>query len=136
MHLKSKNVLTQTHTHPFNGPFSGTTQVSRYQKGKTNLDFTEARATHSVFNRTDALLAAHTTTQNKHKKLKKGLVAFYDIQSGNGAALFSKENIREEISKEKVITVRYTNTLTYLQVIPNQFITKTTMKKSATLLLS
>ena len=31
------------HTHPFNGPFSGNTQVSRYQKGKTNLDFTEAR---------------------------------------------------------------------------------------------
>ena len=34
---------SNTHTHPFNGPFSGTTQVSRYQKGKTNLDFTEAR---------------------------------------------------------------------------------------------
>jgi len=32
-----------THTHPFNGPFSGTTWLSRYQKGKTNLDFTEAR---------------------------------------------------------------------------------------------
>jgi len=32
-----------THTHPFNGPFSGTTQVSRYQKGGTNLDFTKAR---------------------------------------------------------------------------------------------
>ena len=30
-------------THTFNGPFSGTTWVSRYQKGKTNLDFTEAR---------------------------------------------------------------------------------------------
>jgi len=28
---------------PFNGPLSGTTQVSRYLKGKTNLDFTEAR---------------------------------------------------------------------------------------------
>jgi len=28
-----------THTHPFNG----TTRVSRYQKGKTNLDFTEVR---------------------------------------------------------------------------------------------
>jgi len=27
----------------FNGPFSGTTQVRRYQKGKTNLDFTGAR---------------------------------------------------------------------------------------------
>jgi len=32
-----------THTHTFNGPLSGTTQVSRYQKGKANLDFTEAR---------------------------------------------------------------------------------------------
>ena len=34
---------THTHTHPFNGPMSGTTWVSQYQKGKTNLDFTEAR---------------------------------------------------------------------------------------------
>ena len=29
--------------HPLNGPLSGTTMVSRYQKGKTNGDFTEAR---------------------------------------------------------------------------------------------
>jgi len=29
-------------THPFNSPFSGTTRVSRYQKAKTSLDFTEA----------------------------------------------------------------------------------------------
>jgi len=35
--------LQHTHTHPFNGPFSRTTRVGRYQKGKTNLDFTEAR---------------------------------------------------------------------------------------------
>jgi len=34
---------THTHTHPSNGPFSGTTRVSQYQKGKTSLDFTEAR---------------------------------------------------------------------------------------------
>ena len=34
---------THTHTHPFNGSFSRTTQVSRYQKGKTNLDFAETR---------------------------------------------------------------------------------------------
>jgi len=33
-----------THTHTFNSPFSRTTQVSQYQKGKTDLDFTEARA--------------------------------------------------------------------------------------------
>jgi len=80
-----------THTHPFNGPFSGTTWVSRYQKGKTNLDFTEARDSewlwhqlrhtqvpapssrqlnmpaphHSVFYRPDALPAAQPTS-SKH----------------------------------------------------------------------
>ena len=34
---------SHTHTHTFNGTFSGTTGVCQYQKGKTNLDFTEAR---------------------------------------------------------------------------------------------
>ena len=32
-----------THTHPFNGPLSETTRVSRHQKGKTNVYFTDAR---------------------------------------------------------------------------------------------
>jgi len=40
---KFSTSLCTTTTHTFNGPFSGTTQVSQYQKGKTNLDFTEAR---------------------------------------------------------------------------------------------
>jgi len=35
--------LTHTHTHSLNGPLSGTTRLSRYQKGDTSLDFTEAR---------------------------------------------------------------------------------------------
>jgi len=35
--------MLHTYIHPFNGPLSGTTRVSWYQKGKTNLDFTEAR---------------------------------------------------------------------------------------------
>jgi len=41
--ISTEGIRSVTHTHPFNGPFSGTTQVGRYQKGKTNLDFTEAR---------------------------------------------------------------------------------------------
>ena len=44
--LRSSGVLAWTinrHTLPFNGPLSGTTRVSRYPKGKTNLDFTGAR---------------------------------------------------------------------------------------------
>jgi len=32
-----------THIHLFNGPFSGNTRLSWYQKCKTNLDFTEVR---------------------------------------------------------------------------------------------
>jgi len=32
-----------THTYTFNSSLSGTTRVSRYQKGKTNPDFTEER---------------------------------------------------------------------------------------------
>ena len=80
-----------THTHPFNGPLSRTSRVSRYQKGKTNLDFTEARdiewqwhqlghmqvctslqtdnhATphNSVFYRPDALPAAQPTVSKRH----------------------------------------------------------------------
>jgi len=39
----SKCEQIYTHTHPFNGSFSGTTRVSQYQKGKTYLDFIEAR---------------------------------------------------------------------------------------------
>jgi len=38
-----KAINKHTHTHRFNGPLSGTTRVSRYQKGKTNLAFTGAR---------------------------------------------------------------------------------------------
>ena len=78
--------ITHTHARAFNGPLSGTNRVSRYQKGKTNLDFTEARDSewqwhqldhtqvctslqtddhasthHSVFYRPDALPAAQPT---------------------------------------------------------------------------
>ena len=43
IHTSLNNTHTHTHIHPFNGPFSRTTRVGRYQKGKTNLDFTEER---------------------------------------------------------------------------------------------
>ena len=86
----SKVCTYNTHTHPFNGPYSGTTWVSHYQKCKNNMDFTEARDMsgngiswaicksasrsrqitmpaphHSVFYRPDALTAAQLTA-SKH----------------------------------------------------------------------
>ena len=91
------NIMCHTHIHPFNGPLSGTTWVSRHQKGKTNLDFTEARDSewqwhlghmqvctvlqteampaphHSVFYRPDALPAAQPTVSKhwRHNQIKK-----------------------------------------------------------------
>ena len=83
------SLFNHPHTHTFNGPLSGTTQVSQYQKGKTNLDFTEARDSewqwhqlghmqvhlapdisapaphHSVFYRPDALPVTQPTV-SKH----------------------------------------------------------------------
>jgi len=38
-----QHALLHTHTDPFNGHLSRSAQVSLYQKGKTNLDFTQAR---------------------------------------------------------------------------------------------
>jgi len=73
--MKQRESLTHAQTHTFNGPLSLTTQVSRYQKGKTNLDFTEASGSgicrsaprsiqittsaphHTVFSKPDALPA-------------------------------------------------------------------------------
>ena len=41
--MSTASLIAAVYTHSFNGFLSGTTQVSRYQKGKTNLDFTETR---------------------------------------------------------------------------------------------
>ena len=87
--------VQQQQQQPFNGLFSRTTWVSRYQNGKTNLDFTGARDSewqwhqlswaicksaprsrqitmpvphHSVFYRPDALPAAQPTA-SKHWRL-------------------------------------------------------------------
>ena len=38
--LAAQYTYNYSHLQPFNGLFSRTTWVSRYQKGKTNLDFT------------------------------------------------------------------------------------------------
>jgi len=88
---------THAHTHPFNDPFSVTTQLSRYQKGKTNLDFTRDsewqwhqlrrmqvctslqtdklrqphQHPHSVFYRPDALPAAQPTASKHWRQINR-----------------------------------------------------------------
>ena len=57
---------THTHTHPFNGPLSGTTQVSRYQKGKTDLDFTEARDSECQWHQLDHMQVCTLLQTDNH----------------------------------------------------------------------
>ena len=57
---------THTHTHPFNGPYSGTTWVSQYQKGKTNLDFAEARDSVWQWHRLDHMQVCTSLQTDNH----------------------------------------------------------------------
>ena len=58
--------VTHTHTHQVSGPFSGTTWVSRYQKGKTNLDFTEARDTEWQWHQLGHMQVCTSLQTDKH----------------------------------------------------------------------
>ena len=57
---------THTHTHTFNGPLSGTTQVSQYQKGKTNLDFTKARDSEWQWHQLDHMQVCTSLQTDNH----------------------------------------------------------------------
>jgi len=64
------STLTQgTHTHPFNVPLSGTTWVSQYQKGKTNLDFTEARDSEWQWHQLDNMQVCTLVQTDNHASI-------------------------------------------------------------------
>ena len=64
MGIGAKNKYT--HPHPFNCPFSGTTRVGRYQKGKTNLDLNEARDSESQWNLLDHMQVCTSLQTDNH----------------------------------------------------------------------
>ena len=55
-----------THTHSFNDPLSGTTRVIGYQKGKTNLDFTEARDNEWQWHQLGHMQVCNSLQTNNH----------------------------------------------------------------------
>jgi len=57
------------HTHPFNGPLSGTTRVSWYQKDKTNLDFTEATDSERQWHQLGHMQVCTSLQTNNHARL-------------------------------------------------------------------
>jgi len=79
---RQNHLYTHTHTHTFNGALSGTTQAIRYQKGKTNLDFTEARDSEWKWHQLGHMLcmSAHhsrqITTPEPHHSVFTGWMPF------------------------------------------------------------
>ena len=78
---------THTHTPPLNGPLSGTTRVSRYQKSKTNLDFTGERDSewqwHQLGHMQVCTSLQHPTAQNKDTYLKLVITYIFILITGS-----------------------------------------------------
>jgi len=106
--IREHSVWIHTHTHPFNGPFSGTTQVNRYQKGKpiwillnqetvsgSGISWAICKSTpcsrqtttpaphHSVFYRPDALPATQPTVSKHWKHMNIKVSKFDTLHSRN-----------------------------------------------------
>jgi len=80
-------VFSRTHTHPFNSLFSGTTQVGWYQKGKTNLDFTEARDSEWQWNQLGHIQVCTSLQTDNHASTPS--LCFYRPDSTEGT-VFSR----------------------------------------------
>jgi len=118
MTIRHTHTHTHTHTHPFNGPFSGTSHVRRYQKGKTNLDFTEARdsewqwhqlghmqvcislqrqpcqhPTTQVFYRPDALPAAQPTASKHWRHIITIITHTHPFNNISGSLTFQESKL-------------------------------------------
>ena len=61
-----RNVLQHKQLQPFNGLFSRTTWVSRYQIGKTNLDFTGARDSEWQWHQLDNMQVCTSLQTDNH----------------------------------------------------------------------
>ena len=91
---------THTHTHPFNGPLSGTTRVSRYQKGKTNLDFTEARDSEWQWHQLDHMQVCTSLQTDNHANHDNPTTQFF-----TGRMPFLLPNQQRQSTEGKIITI-------------------------------
>jgi len=96
---------THKHTHPFNSPLSRTTRVIQYQKGKTNVDFTEARDSEWQWHQlghmkvcTSLQTNNHASTRPGHHSVFTGRMPFLppnqQCQSTEGKILVMKERYK------------------------------------------
>jgi len=62
----SPHLTSLEHSHTLNGPMSGTTRVSRYQKGITDPDFTEARDSEWQWHQLDHMQVCTSLQTDNH----------------------------------------------------------------------
>jgi len=90
---------THTHTHTFNDPLSGTIWVSRYEKGKTNLDFTEARDSEWQWHQLGHMQICISLQTDNHAStptlsfLHAGCLMPNQHQSNEGKVVYQSSNI-------------------------------------------
>ena len=65
--------------HTFNGRFSGTTQVSRYQKSKTDLDFTEAKDSERQWHQLGHMQVSTSLQTDNHARTPQ--LSFYRLNT-------------------------------------------------------
>jgi len=87
-------VNTNTHAHPFNGPFPG--QPRFYQQGKTKLDFTETRDSEWQWHQLDSMPVCTslqtTTPAPHHSKFFTGWMPFLNPTNSVKALKAQKTN--------------------------------------------
>ena len=113
-------LYSSSHTHPFNGPFSGTTQVSQYQKGKTNLDFTEARDSEWQWHQLDQMQVCTSLQTDNHTSTHHSV--FYRQDALPAAQPTASKHWRHPYSRDKgycnVLLCQYSCTRFFGQLIP------------------
>ena len=100
-------MVQHTLTHLFNSPSSGTTQVSSYQKGKTNPDSTEAR---------DSEWQWHCTL------IKRGAVTFlYQTSNTSISRIGNFTHQSCQLIYDKFFAARTSKVMTFLALTTSQF---------------
>ena len=104
-----------THTHTFNGPFSGTTRVS---KGKTNLDFTEARDSEWQWHQLGHMQVCTSLQTDNHTSTPP--LSF--LQAGCPSCRPTNSSKALKATALKAIFSNYWHTIPQTSVLPSQYL--------------
>ena len=100
-------LLSHPHTYytpPFNGPFSGTTRVSRYQKSKTNLDFTEAKDSEWQWHQLGHMLVCTSLQPDNHASTP--LLSFLQARCASCCPTNSVKALKAKAPTHWLVTVK------------------------------